>query len=398
VAGKPRPGSRSWRGLPTDENGQDRIDRKVAAQTIKRREDRGREPRPNADDSGAKETIRLLQNEIGNLRKMALDHRAIREEVLKIAHAKPPVPGWLIAPGAKARRGPGVPSLFLSDLHWGEVVKASEIGGVNSYDLKTAHARLRVVINGAVELLTRHMVNPSYPGIVMILGGDMLSGNIHDELKSTNAQEVMPCLLDLFGAMIWAIEAMADQFGAVFLPCVTGNHGRNTLKIQAKERHHTNFDWLLYQLLDRHFAKDKRVTFLIPDGPDALFKVFGHSYLLTHGDQFRGGDGMIGALGPIIRGDHKKRSRNAQIGQEYDTLLLGHWHQLIQMQRLVVNGSLCGYNEYANQGNFGFEPPRQALWITHPERGITFQMPVQASEPTKSSTRGTDWVSVPRIA
>lgn len=30
------------------------------------------------------------------------------------------------------------------------------------------------------------------------------------------------------------------------------------------------------------------------------------SYLLTHGDQFRGGDGVIGALGPIIRGDHKK--------------------------------------------------------------------------------------------
>ena len=32
--------------------------------------------------------------------------------------------------------------------------------------------------------------------------------------------------------------------------------------------------------------------------------------------------GMIGALGPIIRGDHKKRSRNAQIDMEYDVMLL----------------------------------------------------------------------------
>ena len=42
----------------------------------------------------------------------------------------------------------------------------------------------------------------------------------------------------------------------------------------------------------------------------------------ANGDQFRGGDGMVGALGPILRGDHKKRSRNGQIGLEYDTMLL----------------------------------------------------------------------------
>jgi hypothetical protein len=102
---------------------------------------------------------------------------------------------------------------------------------------------------------------------------------------------------------------------------------------------------------------------------------------------------MIGALGPIIRGDHKKRSRNGQIGQEYDTMILGHWHQLIQLRRLIVNGSLKGYDEYANNGNFGFEPPQQGLWITHPLYGITFQMPVYVDRqaPQKMSP---NWVSV----
>ena len=60
---------------------------------------------------------------------------------------------------------------------------------------------------------------------------------------------------------------------------------------------------------------------------------------------------MIGALGPIIRGDHRKRSRNAQIDMEYDTMLCGHWHQLIQIERLIVNGSLKGYDEYAYSNN-----------------------------------------------
>lgn len=99
---------------------------------------------------------------------------------------------------------------------------------------------------------------------------------------------------------------------------------------------------------------------------------------------------MIGALGPIIRGDHKKRSRNAQIGMSYDTLVIGHWHQLIQTQRLIVNGSLVGYNEHAFNENFGFEAPRQALWITHPGRGITFHMPVQADPKRKADER--EWV------
>jgi len=164
---------------------------------------------------------------------------------------------------------------------------------------------------------------------------------------------------------------------------VTGNHGRNTKKPRAKGRNYSNFDWLLYQFLAKHFEQDRRVQFLIPDGTDAHWTVFGHRYCMTHGDQFRGGDGMIGALGPIIRGDHKKRSRNGQIDMGYDTLLMGHWHQLIQLQRVIVNGSLKGYDEYAAANNFGFEQPQQALWLTHAERGITFSMPVHVDERKK---------------
>jgi hypothetical protein len=82
---------------------------------------------------------------------------------------------------------------------------------------------------------------------------------------------------------------------------------------------------LLYQNLAKQFRGDKRVTFYIPDSSDAFYGVYNRRYLLTHGDQFRGGDGMIGALGPMIRGDHKKRSSNAQVDMEYDVMIAGHW-------------------------------------------------------------------------
>lgn len=284
-----------------------------------------------------------------------------------------------------------MPTLFASDWHWGEVVDPAQIGGVNEFSPEIAHRRARRLIEQTIYLLKEHMVNPDYPGIVFALGGDMFSGDIHEELMATNECEIMPTFLEIHGVLIWCIQTLVKEFGRVFIPCVTGNHGRNTHKIRAKGRNFTNFDWLLYQLLAKHFAADERIKFSIPDGSDCLYRVYSHRYLLTHGDQFRGGDGMIGALGPIIRGDHKKRSRNNQIEMGYDTMMLGHWHQLIQLQRLIVNGSLKGYDEYAYTGNFGFEPPRQALWLTHPEHGITFSMPVMVEKQEKHSERR--WVS-----
>jgi hypothetical protein len=163
------------------------------------------------------------------------------------------------------------------------------------------------------------------------------------------------------------------------------------MKIQHKERNYTNFDWLMGCLLAKHFENDKRIQFQIPNGPDALYKVYNIRYLLTHGDGFRGGDSMIGYLGPVSRGDHKKRSRNNQINMGYDVMCIGHFHQLHQSQRLICNGSLVGYNEYAYNNNFGYEVPRQALWLTHKDHGIIMNLPVNVEEAKSQLT--TEWVS-----
>ena len=304
-------------------------------------------------------------------------------------------PPWINTQAGKVS-APGVPTLMLSDWHGGEVVYPAQINGVNEYNVRIMRERAHHTIETAIELL--RIINPAmdYPGIVMPLGGDMISGNIHDELTATNELNSMPAVLELFGILTGAIERAAEAFGYVFLPCVSGNHGRDTRKIWNKDRHHTSFDWLLYQFLARRFANDKRVMFFIPDSSDAYYKIYSHAYLLTHGDQFRGGDGMIGCLGPILRGDHKKRSRNAQVDMEYDTMIMGHWHQYIHHGRVIVNGSLKGYDEYAYNNNFGYEEPKQALWLTHPRNGITFAMPVLGDR--KRAPAKTEWISVPASA
>lgn len=321
----------------------------------------------------------------------SIDPRRVRSTILGLAeHAADP-PQWLLNGGSASSKSPGIPVLFASDWHWGEVVRKSEIGGVNEFGLSVAHKRAKLLIERTIDLLFNHMVNPTYPGIVFVFGGDMVSGDIHEELKETNELPSLPTLLNLLDILTWAIDTLADKFGRVFIPAVAGNHGRQSRKPRFKFRAQTNYDWLLYSLLEKHFKGDKRIAFLIPDGPDALFSVHNTTFLLTHGDQFRGGDGMIGALGPIIRGDHRKRTRASQIHQDYDVMILGHWHQYIHLERLIVNGSLKGYDEYANGNGFGFEVAQQALWLVHPKHGITFRIPVILQD-TPRKSKG-DWVS-----
>lgn len=357
----------------------------------------GMKPRGVAPDDPRilKAQIKKLESDLKEKQRQSDELSQIKEVIgsLRTGVEELVLPKWVAASLSK-HSSPGVPLLFLSDLHWGERVFASQINGVNEYSLAIAHSRLNYTVETAISLLRILDNGMGYPGIVVALGGDCISGNIHEELQATNELNTMPTVLDLYGQLVGVITRLADTFGAVFLPCVTGNHGRDTRKIWSKDRHHTSFDWLLYRFLAKHFESDKRVTFYIPDGSDALFRVYNTKFNLTHGDQFRGGDGLIGPLGPITRGDHKKRSRNSQIDMDYDVLIMGHWHTYMQLTWLLVNGSLKGYDEYAYTNNFKFEKPQQALCVIHPRHGITYRMPVYCDPGQK--VEKTSWIGIPR--
>lgn len=342
-----------------------------------------------SSESLLKDRIRQLEQQAAAQHRETLDEHYVKSKIVELTELNPQPPHWLVK-GHDYGNWSAVPTLFASDWHWGEVIDPSQIGGVNEYNIEIANQRAQTLIEKTIALLD--MIGGEYPGIVFALGGDQFAGNIHQELATTNESEIMPTFLNLYERLIWCIDSLADRFGRVFVPVVTGNHSRTTHKIQCKSRVFTNYDWLLGCLLAKHFEKDDRVEFQIPNGPDALFSIYGTRYLLTHGDSFKSfGDSMIGFLGPVVRGDHKKRSRNNQIDMGYDVMMLGHFHQLHQSQRVIANGSLVGYSEYAYNNNFGFEVPRQALWLTHRDHGIIMSMPVNVSEPAEYS--GNSWAS-----
>ncbi len=318
----------------------------------------------------------------------------IREKIFGLAQHTPAPPEWLTRTGKPGSRG--APCSVWSDLHYGEVVSKDEVGGVNEYNMDIARKRMMKLTNTTIDLAYNHMgrAKTEYPGMVICLGGDMMGGDIHEELAKTNDRTPQQSVNDLTDLLAGALDTMAGKFGKLFVPCVVGNHGRSTKKMQMKQRVFSSYEWIMYCSLERHFKKSKHVQFLIPSESDAFFNVYGHRYCLTHGDSLgvKGGDGIIGAIGPIMRGTMKVHRSEAQIGRDFDTVVMGHWHQYLTLPGLIVNNSFKGYDEYARLGlRAPYSRPSQALWFTHPEHGITAHWQVYL-EGLQTSNDDAKWV------
>ncbi len=342
-----------------------------------------------------REQVRNLEADVKRLQREEETAETVRQRIFDLASRtpKPPIwPAWSSSPHGQTSE---VPVLFLSDWHWGEVVNPAEMAGVNAFDSKIAHERARLVFDTAISLTERDGAN--VPGMIVCLGGDIITGTIHDELAETNDRTTTQAVNEVTDVLIAGLERLADRFGKLFVPCVVGNHGRNTTRWRAKQAVFTSYEWLIYTSLQRHFRNDKRLQFMIPSEVDAFFHVRGWRFLLTHGDRLgvKGGDGIIGAIGPIMRGTVKLGTSEGQIGRDFDYLMMGHWHYPLYLPHTIVNGALKGYDEYARLGlRVPYAPASQLLFRVHPEHGLTSRREIVLQK-TLEARDSEAWVSWP---
>lgn len=184
--------------------------------------------------AGLENTLNQARNTIKLLRQSEYSEGQIREEIYRLARVSPNPPKWLtdLPKGSTF----GVPMSLWSDWHAGEVVTPQEVGGTNEFNTAVLNVRVKRLVDQIIDVCFNKMTHTSYPGIVVCLGGDMISGDIHEELAVTNDRYTLQTLHDLLDVLIAAITKLADRFGNVFLPCVPGNHGRSTKKPRAKGR------------------------------------------------------------------------------------------------------------------------------------------------------------------
>lgn len=267
---------------------------------------------------------------------------------------------------------------ILSDTHYGEVVDKREMGGSNAYNMEIAEQRTARYFDKLISLPQTYLTGVDVEGITVCLGGDIVSGDIHDELTETNELSTYETVETVLPWLLAGLTKLRERYPSVHVVSAPGNHGRRTRKPHAKRFSADNADTHIARLIAQTLGNEDGYAFTIPRSLDADFTVYNTRFSLEHGQTFRGGDGQVGALGPVKRGVLRKKQSSQAEGNPFDVLLLGHFHQLVHApgQGFIMNGSLVGYGEYARTLKFAPEPAQQALFLVTPEHSVSWAMPV----------------------
>lgn len=296
------------------------------------------------------------------------------------------------------QKSPGVREMGavvqISDLHVEETVTAESVAGRNEYSLVIADQRLKNLFF-AIEWHIKHeraggqvVIND----LVIQAGGDWITGYIHEELVETNALSPTLTVRWLKPRMRDHLATLVDHLDlrSLTVVCNPGNHGRTTPKGRISSGYANSFEWLMYCDLADDLKRLTNVRFEIPMSPHAYCELYGWWLHTHHGDEVRymGGVGGLGI--PLL-----KRVPQWDMVKRCDYHFIGHHHQLRDFGRAFSNGSLIGFNAYAQSIGATFEPPLQGMYLIDSRRGmcvtkklwVNDDLPQRANDPVE---RGLD--------
>lgn len=266
-----------------------------------------------------------------------------------------------------------------SDWHIEEEVRPEQVSNRNRYDLSIAERRMTRFFEAVRYAVQFNRQIFRIGDLLLWLGGDFITNYLREENVESNL--LAPPKAIAFGVtnIVAGIRYLLEDghLEKIRVPCIDGNHGR--LDGQRKIKHATRVDnsleWLMYTMIAREFADDDRVEFEIAAGEIQYLDVYGRTIRFLHGDivHYAGGVGgvTIPLMKAVARWDTTRRA---------DLTVLGHFHQYMSTQDVIINGSLIGHSPYSVTIGARFEPPMQAFTILDPLRFKSVAMPLWVSD------------------
>jgi hypothetical protein len=287
---------------------------------------------------------------------------------------KEPVSILNIDPLAEGSKDEATALVALSDWHFEERVDGFKINGLNEYNLEIAHRRWNRCIQNSMRLVAKERHTSNINHLLLWLGGDFITGYIHDELKEGNYLSPIQAVRFAKQRIIEAIDFYVQhgKFERITVVCNDGNHGRNTPKLQVSTRSYNSLEWMMYQDIKQYYKDSRQITFHICDGIFNYVHLYDLTIRFLHGDIVKYGGGIGGLTIPLIKAIGKW---NQSIKADYN--VMGHYHQLWEATRdCMVNGSGIGYGAYAQSIGASPEPPLQGFRIIDSKRGFTTRLPI----------------------
>lgn len=315
---------------------------------------------------------RTAHQEARAKRNLNAEHAALNAEVerltatldaLKPLGASNPVAIGEVEPPLK---GEAVPLILASDWHVEEEVSIEKMHGINSYNLEIAKARAEKFFVNSLRLIELTARDSIIRRVVVGLLGDLISNSIHPELMEINQLGPQPAMLFAKDLIVGGIQYWLKNSDLTFeINCVGGNHGRMTEKTRIATNAENSLETFAYYFLAAEFKNEPRVKFRIAPGDSLYCNIFpGYKVRFIHGDQISFGGGVGGVTIPlnkwIARSDNSIRA---------DLTCLGHFHQLTDGGRFLINGSLIGPSPYSQRFGFSPEKPAQQFALIHSRGG-----------------------------
>ncbi len=266
-----------------------------------------------------------------------------------------------------------------SDWHVEEIVNPRRINNLNEYNPDISRKRSQQFFRSLVSLIRKERQDVSIKTLVLWLGGDFITGRIHDELIETTAYAPLQAAM-FAGELIGdGLKFLADNAGldSIILPCSQGNHGRTTKERRFSTAADNSYEHSMYCHLAQRFT-DPIFDWRISEGYYEYVEAFGKTLRFSHGEniKYSGGVGgiTIPAIKHFLRADQQRRS-------DFDAC--GHYHQRMPFtpaHKFAMNGSLIGYNAFAQSVGASPEIPVQSFQILDEKRGFTIAAPLIVTE------------------
>lgn len=300
--------------------------------------------------------VELLKRQLAEARKSLREramvdagHMAIVNALHELVPVRPEVESGKLQ---KIGRGviPASGILDIGDVHFGELVSARSTGGIAEYSPDIARERYDHTIDEAIRLGKQHKIR----SIWMIGGGDMISGNIHDDLNRNN--EMMTVGQTLEGAeMIYGgLEKLCQAFPDVNFVGVSGNHAR-TEKIPFFNHKQTeSMDYMLYEICRLKGKDQPNLTFHTPESFYKVIEVEDRKILTMHGDTIKQQNSMGLPYYGFFKEYWKWGNMRDSVG-DFQDMMFHHFHTPTRLNmgnnNLFVNGALKGKDDYSLAGS-----------------------------------------------
>lgn len=277
-----------------------------------------------------------------------------------------------IEPMFSSGTGEATAVIMASDWHSEERVRPETVNGKNNFTLEIATKRANELFANSVKLLRKEQSVIRINEIVLWLGGDFISGNIHDELLETCVLRPVDAALYAKNLIVSGINHLLETTKCnLTVVCSPGNHSRITKKTHIATEHGNSLEYYMYKTIAELYNGEKRVKFVIEEGYLTYLPVYGLRVRFHHGHQCKYQGGVGGLTVPL-----NKSIAQWNKTQWADLDVLGHFHTSTDGGNFMENGSLIGYSPFAVAIKASYEPPKQMFFLIDKKRGKTVTTPI----------------------